>query len=707
MISFFKQFLAMRHLGGTPLLTALLRRTKFDYAKEVGTAIDASVVTAPIQWVQRAFLEAPLRVVVERDGEREEIDAHPLTQLIADPNPFYSDDHLWAATLFSYLTAGNAYWLIVRNKSNKPVEIWYAPHWLIVPKWPQDGSQFISHYEYHPGGQSLETGIAQGGLLGVTRLEVEDVVHFRHGIDPRNLRLGLSPLHGAIREIFMDLESSNFQASMLRNMGVPGVVISPDGDTIASQEDAEATKKWFGENFGGDRRGTALVMASKTKVEQYGFNPRQMDLSVTRNVAEERVCASLGIPAAVVGFGSGMQQTKVGATMNELRRLAWINGVIPLHRAFADELRRSLLPAFERQPARHDVEFDSFNVAALQEDLDARAKRLDTGVRGGWLQVAEAREAMGFDVTDRDRIYLRGLTVIEVPAVEGSFHREDDDDNKRRKGNGQDGSIKGHALIEEELAQRRGQRPTAAQARYVAALARQTAALTESFEERLTAFFNQLGRSVARAALPILEEAFKLSPEDRIIAERILEEAGIASQTVVFREVYEAHYLMVAEVSGEAAEIIGLAADLPDPVARAVVSTGGTRAGLVDLEAGVKRTLFDALTEGRAAGEGPDALARRIRNDIPKGRWSDVRIRSRVIARTETAFAQNISTIERSRAADVQRALVFDNRTGFDDDICPALDGIEVTLEEAEALAVAEHPNGTRSFSPIVQSEGG
>ncbi len=702
MINLFKQFLAMRHLGGTPLLTALLRRTQFDYAKEVGTAIDASVVTAPVQWVQRAFLEAPLRVVVEREGEREEIDAHPLTQLIAAPNPFYSDDHLWAATLFSYLTAGNAYWLVVRNTVNKPVELWYAPHWLIVPRWPQDGSVFISHYEYHPGGQSLQTGLQHGGLLGVTRLEVEDVVHFRHGIDPRNLRLGLSPLHGAIREIFMDLESSNFQASMLRNMGVPGVVISPDGDQVAGQQDAEAVKKWFQEAFGGDRRGTPLVMASKTKVSQYGFNPKEMDLSVTRNVAEERVCASLGIPAAVVGLGVGLQQTKVGATMNELRRLAWINGVIPLHRAFADEVRRSLLPAFERQPERHDVEFDSFNVAALQEDLDARAKRLDTGVRGGWLQVAEAREAMGFDVTDRDRIFLRGLTVIEVPA--GSFHRQDDED-KRRKGNGRDGAIKTHAIIEEELSQRRGQRPSAAQARYVATLARQTAALTESFEERLTAFFNQLGRSVARAALPILEEALKVSPEDRIIAERILEQAGIAPQAVLFREIYQAHYLTVAEVAGEAAEIIGLAADLPDPVARAVVSTGGTRAGLIDLEAGVKRTLFDTLTEGRAAGEGPPALARRIRDDIPRGRWSDVRIRSRVIARTETAFAQNISTIERSRAADLQRALVFDNRTGFDDEICPGLDGIEVTLEEAEALAVAEHPNGTRSFSPIVQSE--
>ena len=90
---------------------------------------------------------------------------------------------------------------------------------------------------------------------------------------------------------------------------------------------------------------------------------------------------------------------------------------------------------------------------------------------------------------------------------------------------------------------------------------------------------------------------------------------------------------------------------------------------------------------------------------IPKGPWASAKVRARVVARTETAFAQNTSTLERSRAAGIERALVFDNRTGFDDDICSAMDGVEVTLAEAEALAADEHPNGTRSFSPLVQEE--
>src|SRR5690606_3251566 len=120
----------------------------------------------------------------------------------------------WTATLLSYCLAGNAYWIKLRNGVGRPGELWYVPHWLMEPRGSEDGTVFLSHYLYRPGGRHEPI-----------RLVPEDVVHFRHGMDPRNPRLGLSPIDGVIREIFMDLESSNFVASLLHNMGVPGVVI--------------------------------------------------------------------------------------------------------------------------------------------------------------------------------------------------------------------------------------------------------------------------------------------------------------------------------------------------------------------------------------------------------------------------------------------------------------------------------------------------
>ena len=113
-----------------------------------------------------------------------------------------------------------------------------------------------------------------------------------------------------------------------------------------------------------------------------------------------------------------------------------------------------------------------------------------------------------------------------------------------------------------------------------------------------------------------------------------------------------------------------------------------------------KAAIFKAITEGRAEGEGAAKLARRIRDIVPAGPWKDAKTRSMIIARTETKFAQNTATIERARAAGVDKFIVFDARLGDTDEECEALDGTIVSADEAEALALSEHPNGTRSFTP-------
>ena len=242
----------------------------------------------------------------------------------------------------------------------------------------------------------------------------EDVVHFRHGIDPKNIRLGLSPLSAVVREIFVDLEASNFSATVLKNMGIPGLVIAPKNDTQMSDEEAKATKQWIKEQFTGDRRGEPLVMGMPTTVSEFGYSPDKMALSSVRNVAEERVCAALGIPAAIVGFGSGMEQTKVGATMTELRKLAWINGVMPMLNVFAGEIGRIGLTDQELAKGMR-CDFDTGDVVALQDDEKMLADRWNVMVKGAWATRGEARRAVGLEADDSDDVYLVPFSTFEVP----------------------------------------------------------------------------------------------------------------------------------------------------------------------------------------------------------------------------------------------------------------------------------------------------
>ena len=461
-----KALTAMRHAGRPGFWSGLLKRTRFDYRKEVGDGLDSSVVTAPIRWVQRALPEARLAVRKrKRNGSYEELPDHGMLALIQRPNPFYGDLVLWAATLLSWYIDGNAYWIKVRNRIGRPAELWWVPWWTIEPKAPQDGSEFISHYEYKPGGATAPT-----------RLEIEDVVHFRDGMNPRDMRRGLSSLDGVIREIFMDLESSNFVASLLRNMGVPGVVISPKGGAMPAPEDVEATKTWFKEAFGGDNRGGPLIMGAPTDVQAYGFNPQQMNMGEARDVAEERVCACIGIPAAVVGFGAGLQTAKVGATMEELFKSAWRNGVLPVARVLADELHRSLLPDFG-DTAALETFWNTDEVLALQEDEDKQVDRWNKKLASGGITVFEWRQGVGEEADDSHRIYLRPISMIEVP--EGAPPRVDENKPPEPKERGE----KANATAEQ-------MRRAAAYARM---LERQERGLQAAFERPLNAFFGKLG----------------------------------------------------------------------------------------------------------------------------------------------------------------------------------------------------------------------
>jgi hypothetical protein len=131
-----------------------------------------------------------------------------------------------------------------------------------------------------------------------------------------------------------------------------------------------------------------------------------------QRVHEERVCAALGIPAAVVGFGTGLEQVKVGATMRELVGLAWDDCIVPTQRIIASQVEHALLPEFEGSPEQF-ADADRSKVSALQEDENLRAARWNNQVQAGYVMVSEARRAFGLPVRPEDNVFLRPLNVVE------------------------------------------------------------------------------------------------------------------------------------------------------------------------------------------------------------------------------------------------------------------------------------------------------
>lgn len=381
-----------------------LPRTAYNYGRDVRDGLDSNVVMAPVQWIMRTFTEAEPVVESRTDGRWRQLEDHPLRLRLLEPNRYYDDDTLIKATLISYVLWGDAYWLKVRSGVGDVLELWYVPHWLIEPRWPDDGHTFISHYEYTPNGQSVP-------------LPVRDVVHFRFGLDPRNVRKGFSPLRPLLREVFTDDEAANFSAAILRNMGVPGLIVAPkEAASSMSREAAEDAKARLIQHFTEDRRGEPFVATMPTDIHQFGFDPNQLMLGNLRDISEERVCASLGVPAAVVGFGAGLQQTKVGATMRELVRLARVNCINPMARSLAKQLNTQLLPDFVAQRRRFRVRFDMSEVSVFQEDETERVRRVLMMVEGGVLRVDQAQERLDVEIDESQTVYLRNTQLAAVAA---------------------------------------------------------------------------------------------------------------------------------------------------------------------------------------------------------------------------------------------------------------------------------------------------
>jgi HK97 family phage portal protein len=400
------------------VLDQLSPNTRRDYAKDT-LPMANSAVSAGVGWFARTFPEAPLAVFDEVDGQQEIIPGHELTDLIRHPNPFYPGVTLLMATIVDFLVTGNAYIIKGRSPQGTPETLWYTPSSLMEPKRPDNGSEFLSHYNYHHG-------------RGVTRLDSEDVIHLRDGIDPGNTLRGRSRLTAVLREIWTDDEASNFTASLLANMGVPGVILSPDGPETIDEEDRNVIRRAWMNTFGRDKRGALMVGSGKTKVQVLSWNPEQMNLETIRAVPEARIAAALGIPAAIIGFLTGMRSTAVGATMAELREMAYESGIIPVQRQISELLDLQLMADFARSSTEH-IGFDLRQVRVLQDDQNEMAERVGKSVSAGILKVTDAQRMLGFPVDDTQDGYLRNIMTTTLvrseDAAETSAFLEDGGDD--------------------------------------------------------------------------------------------------------------------------------------------------------------------------------------------------------------------------------------------------------------------------------------
>ena len=635
-----------------------------DFDAALATAHRSSLVMACVEYLIANATSTPW---IMTDADDTPLPSHPLVDVLQRPTAQDDATTFLAGVILSLALAGDAYALRVTDRSGTLRELQYVPHTAIAPVRDRRGA--LSHYRYTVDAKPESLAVA-------------DVLHVQRWQDWQRTYRGLSPLASLGPEIWIDMEATRFVAAMLRNRGALGLVMSPKSgsDDLGSPEDLAATRQYLEDNYTGENRGKTMVMGRPMDVIKAGFDPKSMNLKSMHDFAEERISGAFGLPAAVLQFGTGLERTTANATAAEWERQGWRRGVIPLQNLIARQVARQLLDDTTLR-----LGFDHSKVAVLQEDQNARATRTATLVGAGVETVAEGRRAHGYAVRPSDEIYLRALNLLEVPA----------------------GVVRplpeGGATATRSLKQ-----SSRAQRRLIQALRRDAAVLEQAMADDLVEAFAELGQRAERAYREAPDVGKQVvAPEDQGEAERILQRLHISQwQQAALLPAFDRHTLRTLEVTvGTINATLGLQINLPDAVARQIVQAGGTRAGLVDITDDTRRALVRALAKGRELGEGPSTLGRRIRSQVPSGRFRTAgpRYRAQLIARTETAYAQNGSAVATYKRSDVfTGVLVFD---GDEDAGCAVASGQVWTFARA-ADEPLEHPQCTRSFAPTTESVG-
>ena len=388
------------------LLTRRLPGSHRDWKSEAGDLGLNSIVAIAIDWYNRNFSQAIPKVYSVVNQEQVEAVYHPVLELIKNPSESVVSSVFWSFIIQDLKLQGNAFARKIRV-SGKVVSLQYLPNDMVMPIG--DDKEPIKYWSYNVDGKSY-------------RIDTKDMLHFRYGRDPGDIRLGRSAVSSVLREISTDNYASTTAYSIMKNNALPSIIIGPDNNEISvdiSPDDARTMKRRLQEDFSGDNGGGVAVLTGPYQFNRVSWSPEELALDVIRRLPEERIAAALGLNAMVLGLGAGLERSTY-QNYERAQQAAWEDGMIPLLKQLSEVITSSLLYEYPETTANEFFEFDISNVRALSDDLDAAAVRAEKLYSAGIATLEEAKRIAGLSVSNTNNTSdLQSETVVDETKAIG------------------------------------------------------------------------------------------------------------------------------------------------------------------------------------------------------------------------------------------------------------------------------------------------
>lgn len=330
---------------------------------------------------------------VNPDGSETEVTSHPFLDFMEQPNPLYemTSSAVWRLHEIYLLLVGESFFLIERDESGRPTELWNVPpHWVkMTPYLGNPTYQIIS-----PGGLSMT-------------VPVDDMFVMKqlNPLDPFMRGLGIA--QSIADEVEIDEYAAKFQKRFFYNDATPPTVfLLPD----ATDEQRDAFLARWNQKFRGvDNSHRAAALSGNVEIKELGdTGSKNLAFVDSRIAMRDAVLEHFGVPREIMGITENSNR----ATADSAQYIYAKNVLTPRLRSREEAINKQLLPMFGE-----DLIWRFDAVIPYDKDFD-KAKALEA-YNAGLITKNEARGLL--DLAD-----IEGGDVFKV-SINDLFLRETDD----------------------------------------------------------------------------------------------------------------------------------------------------------------------------------------------------------------------------------------------------------------------------------------
>jgi HK97 family phage portal protein len=510
-------------------------------------------------------------------------------------------------------------------------------------------------------------------------IPVDDIIQWKWMVDPSEPWKGIGALRACWSEVQTDNEGTAYMYSLLKNDAVPQLVVTlVEGDELTPEKAKRLRKEWQ-QRYGGENKGGPAFLEAGMSVEKLSMNLQEMAFEALKNVPETRICAAFRVPPVIAGVNAGLKRSDYGD--RHARRGFVEDTLASLWRQFAAELETGLMDEFR---GNWYLEFDLSKVRALQEDESKRWARVTRAFQAGLIKRSEGKRHIGMPVDpEEDDVYYTDFYAQQDPNARANDGAQRDDPDEEDEED-----------TDSEKPKTKSRKQKKAQVdNHMAALRATREAVSQSFAAAIDLFFEELAEKVVerlknQKSATVGEQKedppVEIEAEDLVLPEDWEELLALDKQFIV----------SLLKLSwNDWNEMLDVVIDfaLSDPAVTRALAGAGER--IKDIEETTLDAIRDLLQQASDEGWGIDQI---VRGDPENGisGLQDVvtetyKGHAENIARYELGYAQNVASISRYEAADLEEIMVLDNGFENSNENCKWIDGQVRPL----FWALSDHPD--------------